>query len=116
MDDVAGPADARAGAEARFRVVGRLDWLRRGRRLLLGPELHAAARRYSVLPLEVARPDLAQDLHCWQPLQVFGRLRLVQLVEQREPVLTDGARVGLGFGRRPRQATVLNPAHVAPVP
>ena len=55
VDDVAGPGGARAGAKARFRVVGRLDRLHRGRRLLLGPELHAAARRRSVLPLEVAR-------------------------------------------------------------
>jgi site-specific DNA recombinase len=59
VHDVAGPGGARAGAEARLGVVGRLDRLRLGRRVLLRPEAHAAARRGPVLPHEVAGPDLA---------------------------------------------------------
>ncbi len=116
VHDVASPGGARAGAKARLQVVGRLDRLRRGPRLLLGPEPHATARRRSTFAYKVAGPDLPQDLHRRQSAQALGCRGLVEPVEQREPILADGARVGLALGRRPRQAAVLDPARVAPVP
>ena len=64
----------------------------------------------------MAGPDLAQDRDHRQAPQLRGGLQPVEPVEEREPVLADGARVGLALGRRPRQATVLDPPGVALVP
>ena len=41
---------------------------------------------------------------------------LLRLRDELGAIFADGPRVGLAFGRRPRQATVLDPAGVALVP
>jgi hypothetical protein len=60
VHDVADPGGARAGAEARLGVVGRLDRPRLGRRVALAPEPHgpAVGGRLGRLAHELARPDL----------------------------------------------------------
>ena len=103
VDQVPDPGGARAGAVTGLGIVGRLDRVPRGLRLVLAAPAHAAARRRPVLAHELARPHPPQHPDRRQPAQLLGRLRPVEQVEQGEAVLADGAGVGLALGLGARQ-------------
>ena len=125
VGDVADPFPTAAGAEAGVGVIGRLDpigglvvGIARAQREKAdnggaGPPRSARIGRG---PLEVPRPHAPQHGDRGQRRHPFGRVKMVERVQEQEAVGPDlhGVRLALGLGLG--QAGVLDPMIVALVP